>query len=182
MKLLISLDRPLAHAAVLLCALVFAGCNYGSHPDEQSAVYKALGQNNLSSVSVFQDRHAGTITLRGIVADPGQKTSAATLAKQAAPDYTIADLIRVQPTGLAPSAQSATAKADEAIDNAFKADLTSNSRLKDQHIQYSATNDTLYLKGSVRTATERRDAENLARKIPNVQHVVNDIQVVRENS
>lgn len=174
--------RLLPQATVLLGALLLAGCNYSSQPDNQSSVYKALDQNNLRSVTVSQDRHAGTMTLRGIVAGPDQKARAETLVRQAAPEYTISNMIQVEPTGFTTAAQAETFKASEAIENRFKAGLDSSRRLKHQHIQFSAANGTLYLKGSVRTEAQKREAEDLAKKIPAVQQVVNDIQVIHEKS
>ena len=67
---------------------------------------------------------------------------------------------------------------DNDIENRFKASLQTSKNLDKQTIQYSATNGTLYLKGAVRSAREKKEAEELARKVPNVQHVVNEIQVM----
>ena len=72
---------------------------------------------------------------------------------------------------------SQTAQLDSAIEDHFKASIQSNKRLEKQGIQYSAANGTLYLKGSVKTETEKREAEELAKKVPQVQHVVNDLAV-----
>lgn len=88
----------LSQAALLAAMLFAAGC--GSHPDEKAAVYAALSQHTLSSVMVAEDRHSGVLTLTGIVDDTNRKTQAETLARQAAPGYTIADQIQVKATGL----------------------------------------------------------------------------------
>ena len=84
--------------AALSTALATAGCNNKpSHPDEKSAVTNSLNGNNLGSVSVSQDQEKGVITLTGNVTSEDQKTQAANVAKQAAPDYTIADELGVRP-------------------------------------------------------------------------------------
>jgi hyperosmotically inducible periplasmic protein len=85
------------HAAMALPVL--SGC-LGAHPDEKTAVYAALEKNDLSSVMVAEDRRSGVLTLTGIVDDDGRRTQAESLARQAAPGYTISDRIQVRSTGL----------------------------------------------------------------------------------
>ena len=46
-----------------------------------------------------------------------------------------------------------------------------------QAADYLAKNGTLVLKGSVKTAAQKKEAEHLAKKVPNVQQVVNEIKV-----
>lgn len=169
----------LALAGIALVGLLaLVGCQ-DKHPDMKQAVYSTLSQHDLRSVEVSQDRGKGEITLRGIVGSPDQKTNAENLARQAAPGYTITDNIQVQSAGLEAMVKSAQkdAKLDSAIEDQYKASLKENKKLEREDIKYSAANGTLYLKGSVKTAKERQEAEDLAKKVPRVQHVVNDIAV-----
>jgi len=169
----------LALAAVALVGLLaLAGCQ-SEHPDNKQAVYNALDQHDLASVEVFQDRRKGEITLRGIVASTDQKTRAESLAQQAAPGYTIRDQVQVQSAGLEGMEQSAQkdASLDSAIEDKYKASLQASKKLEKEDIKYSADNGTLYLKGSVKTERQKREAEDLAKKVPQVQHVVNDLAV-----
>lgn len=166
-----------AAAALLGGALAITGCQ--NHPDDRQAVYNVLNQHDLTTVEVFQDRRTGEITLRGIVGSPDRKTSAEALAQQAAPGYAIQNQIQVESSGLEGMEKSAEKNAalDSAIEDHFKATLQSNRKLEKRPIQYSADNGTLYLKGSVKTDAEKQEAEELAKKVPQVQHVVNDIAV-----
>ena len=169
----------IALAAVALVGLLaLVGCQK-EHPDDKQAVYSTLGQHDLASVEVFQDQGKGEITLRGIVGDPDQKTMAERLAQQAAPGYTIRDQIQVQSAGIEGMEKAAqkNASLDSAIEDKYKASLQSNKKLGKEDIKYSADKGTLYLKGSVKTEREKREAEDLAKKVPQVQHVVNDIAV-----
>lgn len=169
----------LALGAVLLVGLLaLAGCENG-HPDDKQAVYNALQGHDLSTIDVFQDRRKGEITLRGIVAGPDLKASAETLTQQAAPGYTIKNQIQVQSAGLEDLEKSALKNAtlDSAIEDQFKASIKTSKKLEQQKIQYSADNGTLYLKGTVNSEKEKREAEDLAKKVPQVQHVVNDLAV-----
>jgi hyperosmotically inducible protein len=169
----------LALAGVALVGLLaLIGCQ-SKHPDVKQAVYSALNQHELRSVEVFQDRGKGEITLRGIVSSPDQKTSADNLAQQAAPGYTIRDQIQVQSAGIEGMVKAAQkdAKLDSAIEDKYKASLQADKKLGKEDIKYSADNGTLYLKGSVKTEHEKKEAEDLAKKVPQVQHVVNDLAV-----
>jgi hyperosmotically inducible protein len=165
-------------AVILAGALAIAGCNAKpAHPDEKSQVTTALSTNNLNSISVSQDQNKGVITLSGNVNSQDQKSQAETLAKQAAPDYTIADEVGVAPQGDESQAKSIASNLDDAIEHNFKAELKGHKNLDDQSIDYSAKNGTLVLKGSVKTAAQKQEAEKLAKKVPNVQQVVNEIEV-----
>ena len=164
-------------AVALVGLLALVGCQ--NHPDVKQAVYNTLGQHDLASVEVFQDRRKGEITLRGIVSSNDQKGRAENLAQQAAPGYTIKDQLRVESAGIESMEKTAQkdASLDSAIEDKFKASLGSNRRLGKDNIQYSADNGTLYLKGSVKSEREKKEAEDLAKKVPQVQHVVNDLAV-----
>jgi hyperosmotically inducible periplasmic protein len=165
-------------AAVLAGGLAITGCNNKpAHPDEKSAVKNSLSNNNLGDLSVSQDQDKGVMTLTGNVNSEDQKSQAASLAKQAAPDYTIADEVGVRPPGAETQAKSVQSNLDSGIEANFKASLKGSKNLDDQSINFSAKNGTLVLKGTVKTPKQKREAEALAKHIPNVQEVVNEIEV-----
>lgn len=166
-----------ASTAFLVSTLALSGCSHSGHPDDRMAVYNALAQHDLRSVTVSQDRLAGTITLGGIVGSNDNKQTAAQLAQQAAPGYSIVDHLQVQNAGLVGAIKAAQkdVKLDSAIEKRYKATIAAHRDLKGIH--YTAYNQTLTLKGSVKTYKERQEAEDLANKVPEVQHVVNEIQI-----
>jgi len=178
MKLLFSrYSLLMGSSAVLAGVLALAGCNEkATHADEKSAVTTSLNNSNLSAVSVSQDRDKGVMTLTGDVGTDGQKAQAESLARQAAPDYTVANEIGVRPAGEG-QAGSVASNRDSAIEDNYKASIKENKALNDQSISYSAKNGTLVLKGTVKTAEQKREAEKLAKGIQNVQQVVNEIEV-----
>ena len=165
-----------APATILAGAMVIGGCHSPAHPDEKSAVTNSLNSNNLSNVSVSQDREKGVMTLTGNLDSQDAKNQAETLAKQAAPDYTIADEIGVRPPAVA-NAGSVASDLDSAIEDNFKASIKAHTNLDDQSISASSKNGTLVLKGTVKTSQQKKEAESLARKVPNVQQVVNELEV-----
>jgi osmotically-inducible protein OsmY len=172
-------SAPLFASAALLAATLATGCMNGNHPEVKLAVYNTLDQNDLRSVTVSEDRKAGVVTLSGIVGADDRKQRAEQLARQAAPGYSIVDSMKVEDAGLQGEEKAAvqTAQLDSAIEDRFRATLQSNPSLRKQKIAYSAYNGTLTLKGSVNSARDRKQAEDLAKKTPQVQHVVNEIQI-----
>lgn len=162
-------------AALMAGALVISGCSK-THPDEKSAVVDSLKSNNLNAVSVSQDRDKGIMTLSGNLDSQDMKAQAENLAKQAAPDYSIADEIGIRPPGVA-NAGAVASNLDDAIEDNFKAEIKAHQDLNDQSIRGDAKNGTLVLKGSVKTTAQKREAEQLAKKVPNVQQVVNELDV-----
>ncbi len=162
-------------SALFAGALVSVGC-HRTYPDEKSSVADSLKNNNLNEVSVSQDRDKGVMTLSGNLASQDMKTQAENVAKQAAPNYTIVDEIGVRPPDV-PNAGAVASDTDDAIEDNFKAAIKAHRNLDDQSISGSAKNGTLVLKGSVKTADQRQEAEKLARKVPKVQQVVNELAV-----
>jgi hyperosmotically inducible protein len=162
-------------AAVLAGTLTVAGC-HSNHPDEKDAVTNSLKTNSLGEVSVSQDRDKGVMTLTGDVATGAQKQQAGTLAQQAAPDYQVANEIGVRPPETS-QAGAVASDVDKGIEDNFKAVIKAHTALDDQSIHASAKNGTLEIKGSVKTAEQKEEVEKLAKKVPNVQQVVNELEV-----
>jgi len=169
----------LSSIAVLGVCLVYSGCGHNGHPDDRMAVYNTLDQHDLRSVTVSQDRYSGTITLSGIIGSSDREQKAVQLAQQAAPGYTIVNRLQVDNSGLQGEMQTAQkdARLDNAIESHFKATLATHHTLKNEDIQCSAYNGILTLKGSVKNYKERQEAEELAKKIPEVQRVINQIEI-----
>ena len=158
--------------------LALAACNQtAQHPDVKYKVDTAMTQNNLGVVKVAQDRDKGVITLTGDVENDDQKTQAGSIAAQAAPGYSISNELGVRPIGQESQAKAVDSNLDDGIESNFKASLKAHKNLDDQHISYDAKNGTLVLKGSVKTTAEREQAQKLAKAVPNVKEVVNEIQV-----
>jgi hyperosmotically inducible protein len=173
-------NRFLLPIAIVILAGVgyLAGCNTtSSHPDYKPAVTSSLKSNSLSDISVSQDQEKGVITLTGDVSSQDQKMQAENVAKQSAPGYTIANEIGVRPAGAEGQANSVASNLDKGIEDNFKAALKGHKNLDDQSIDYSAKNGTLVLKGSVKTASQKKEAGDIAKQVPNVQQVVNEIEV-----
>ena len=174
----------LTSATLLAATLALAGCMHSAHPDQRMAIYNALDQHDLRSVTVSQDRHAGVITLSGIVGSADRKQRAEQIAQQAAPGYSVVDRIQIDTSSIQNEIQSSTqnAQLDSAIEDHFNATLAADRTLKMQKIKCAAYNGTLTLTGTVKNDQQRKEAEELAKKVPQVQHVVNQLQIAGKAS
>jgi osmotically-inducible protein OsmY len=141
-------------------------------------VKKALEQADLKDVTVSEDQDKNAITLGGTVRSNEAKARAAEVAKTAANTRVVANEISVQPVGSESQAKDVASNLDDGIEKNYKAALIS-SGLEKQHVSFKAKNGVLTLTGSVRSANERQHAQKLAAGIPNVQQVLNQIEVRR---
>jgi hyperosmotically inducible protein len=158
--------------------LVLIGCNQKTqYPDVKTAVDTAMTSNDLGVVKVSQDRDKGVLTLTGDVETADQKSQAEIVAAQTAPGYTISNELGVRPIGAESQAKAVDSNLDDAIEKNFKASLEAHKNLDDQSISYNAKNGTLVLKGSVKTSVQKSEAQKLAKAVPNVKEVVNEIEV-----
>jgi hyperosmotically inducible protein len=170
--------KALITTSLLAVLFVAAGCNQTNRKSEADAVKQALQQADLKDVTVSDDTDKNTVTLGGTLHSDDAKTRAGDIAKQAAPDRTIANEISVQPVGDESQAKGVASNLDDGIENNYKAALISK-RLDKQSIHYKAKNGVLTLTGSVKAPQQKSQAELLASKIPNVEQVVNQIEVKR---
>lgn len=157
---------------------VLAGCNRNAqHADVKDAVDSAMTQNNLGVVKVSQDRDKGVLTLSGDVINADDKTRAETIAKGIAGDYTIANELGVRPQGNESQAKAVDSNLDDGIENNYKAAIKAHKALDDQSISAKAKNGTVVLTGSVKTPAQKAEAAKLAKAVPNVKEVVNELKV-----
>ena len=167
-------------AALSVLAIFFAlGCssNRSSNPALKDTVTKALQQADLQKVTVDEDRDKNLITLGGTVHSPDAKNRAMDVAKAAAPTRVIANQISVQPVDQESAAKKISGDVDTAIEKEYQAVLIANHL--DKGIHYKAKNGVLTLSGKVDTPDDRQTAQQLASSVPNVQQVINELQVKR---
>jgi len=170
--------KTLTYCLALTTLLFGVGCSNQNNVSYKDGVQKALEQAELKDVSVSEDKDKNTITLGGTLHSDEAKAKAADVAKGAAGTRIIANEISVQPVGMESQAKDMASDLDEAIEKNYQAALISN-RLDKQHIDAKAKNGALTLTGSVHNPTQRQLAQKVASGIPNVQQVVNQIEVKR---
>jgi hyperosmotically inducible periplasmic protein len=160
----------------LLAAGALAGCSgTAASPDVSDSIRKSLDHAGLKDVSVSQDRDKGVVTLGGQVATDGDKAQAETLAKSLAGAQVVADQIAVIPPGLEKDAKAVNSDLDEGIEKNLDAALIESSLQKS--VKYEVKSGVVTLTGEVNSENKRARAEKVAAGVPNVQQVVNNLQI-----
>ena len=166
----------------LLAIGYLAGCRGTSanSPDLTDSIRKSLDQAGLNSVSVSQDRDTGIVTLGGNVTNANDKAQAESVAKSLAGSQVVADEIAIIPAGNADAQRTMNTDLDQGIEKNLDAALIQN---KMHHaVSYSVKNAVVTLTGEVATSDARKSAETIALAVPNVQQVVNDLQVKNQKA
>ncbi len=163
-------------STVLLTLTLVAGfaCSKDKAPDVTSNIRESLNQVGLTDVSVSEDRDKGVVTLTGQTASDDQKSQAESIAKSAAGSLVVADEIAVRPAG-DDTAKTVESDLDKGIDKNLDAMLVEHRLNHD--VNYDVKNGVVTLKGSVPSESRRTSAEKLAKGVPNVKQVVNELEV-----
>ena len=169
-KLLLTLLTLLALGSTLGCSKATT-----KSPDVSDSIRRSLDQASLKDVSVSQDRDKGVVTLGGHVASDGDKMQAETLAKSLAAAQVVADQIAVIPPGLEKDAKAVNSDLDEGIEKNLDAVLIQGNLRKS--VKYEVKSGVVTLTGEVNSENKRAHAEKLATGVPNVQQVVNNLQI-----
>lgn len=174
------MSKRIAALPILLLLLVFSvACSQqrANAPDVKDAVKNSLQSAGYDNVNVDQDRDKGVITLKGDVRSDEDKAKAAQIAQNAAPGLVVANELGVRPEGDAgDQAKKIDSNTDDAIENHMKAAIAAH-RWENQHISFDAKNGVLTLTGDVDTTAQREQVQKVAKDIPGVDQVVNELQV-----
>ena len=165
----------------LTAAGTLGGCSHGAQaPDISSNVRAALNQAGLKKVSVTQDRDKGVVTLGGHVESVADKTNAEAIAHSIAGGQVVSNEIAVEPVGAEREARAVNTDLDKGIEQNLDAALILN-KLHDQ-VKYAVKNRVVTLTGDVNSQARRREAQQVAASVPNVQQVVNELQVKNQKA
>ncbi len=162
-------------------AVILIGCSRTANsPDVAANIRTALDQAGFKKVSVDQDRDKGVVTLGGHVAADAEKIQAEALAKSLATGEVVADQIVVLPLGAESDARAVNSDLDKGIEQNLDASLLQN-RLHDG-VKYTVKSGVVTLTGEVDSQAKRRDIARVAGAVPNVQQVVNELQVKKQKA
>ena len=162
---------------VLLALYGSTGCTRPStkSPDVASPIRQSLNQAGLKDVSVDQDRDKGVVTLSGHVASDDAKSQAESIAKSIAGGEVVSNQVAVIPVGEEKIAKTVNSDLDKGIEKNLNAALVA-SRLN-TNLKYDVKNRVVVLKGEVNSPAKRAEAAKVAAAVPNVEQVVNEVQV-----
>ena len=160
---------------------ILAGCSQTvKSPDVATSIRAALDQAGFQKVSVDQDRDKGVVTLGGHVAADADKAHAEALAKSLAAGEVVADQIAVLPVGAESDARTMNSDLDKGIEQNLDAALIQNGLHKG--MKYAVKSGVVTLSGEVDSQAKRREVAKVAGAVPNVQQVVNELQVKNQKA
>jgi len=149
-------------------------------PDVSASIRRALDQAGFRKVSINQDRDKGVVTLGGHVEADGDKAQAEALATSLAGGQVVADQIAVLPLGAESDARTMNSDLDKGIEQNLDAALI-QSKLHDG-VKYAVKSRVVTLTGEVDSQAKRREVASVAASVPNVQQVVNELQVKNQKA
>jgi hyperosmotically inducible protein len=176
-----AIQLPLGLLMLLAIGITLAcSTTSANSADVSDSIRKSLDQAGLKDVSVSQDRDKGIVTLGGQVASENEKSQAESVAKSFAGVQVVANQIAVIPVGAEKSAKAVNSDLDQAIEKNLDAALIQNKMHDD--VSYTVKSGVVTLSGEVNSEQTRSNAEKVAVAVPNVQQVVNDLQVKNQKA
>jgi hyperosmotically inducible protein len=170
--------RYMGALALALSLALAVGCTARNSPAVKDSVKKSLEQADLKDVTVTEEQDKNLITLGGTVHSDEAKQRAGDVARSAAGGRVIANEISIRPVDQESAAKQISSNLDSGIENNYKAALIANG-LDREHIRFDSRNAVLILKGKVKTAEQKQQAQQVAQTVPNVQQVINELEVNR---
>jgi len=168
--------KPYFTLLTLVSIGALVGCSaLSKSPDVTESLRKSLNQAGLKDVTASQDRDKGVVTLGGHVALDSNKAQAESLARALAGNEVVANEIAVIPVGAEKDAKAMIVDLDKGIEGNLDAALIQAKLVSD--VKYSVKNRVVTLTGDVDSETKRAQSQQIASSVPNVDQVVNELQV-----
>jgi osmotically-inducible protein OsmY len=170
---------------LLLLAVVAIGALAACSSSTKSAnvsggIRTSLDQAGLKGVSVSEDHDKGVVTLGGQVAADADKMQADSIARSLAGGQVVANQIAVNPLGAEHDAKKMSSDLDKGIEGNLDAALLQGKLHKD--VSYAVNHQVVTLSGEVDSQSKRVQAQDITAAVPNVQQVVNTLQVKEQKA
>jgi hyperosmotically inducible periplasmic protein len=176
MRLLNSCSFPTA----LFIAASLIGCSSANKsPDVSGNIGKALDQAGIKHVSTSEDREKGVVTLTGNVASDSEKAQAQSIAEAQSAGLVVSNQLALVPPGDS-HAKQMNSDLDKGIGENLDAALIQGGL--HHGVKYSVKNHVVTLTGDVDSDDARARAQQVASAVPNVQQVVNELQVKNQKA
>jgi len=169
--------KPFLSLLTVVVTGTLVGCSTTSAkaPDVNDSLRASLDQAGLKDVSLRQDRDKGVVTLGGHVKADADKSQAQSIAQSIAGSEVVSNQIAVIPPGDATDAKKVDSDLDKGI--ADNLDATFIQDKLHGSVQYVVKNSVVTLTGAVDSSEKRAQAQTDASTVPNVQQVVNELQI-----
>src|ERR1039458_8058368 len=169
--------KPCLSMLAIAVVGTLVGCSTTSRKtaDVSESIRTSLDQAGLKDVSLTQDRDKGVVTLGGHVAADDDKGRAESIARSLAGNQVVANQIAVIPPGAERAARAVNSDLDKGIESNLDAALIAAKLHKS--VNYAVKSQVVTLTGEVDSQSKRARDEQVASTVPNVQQVVNELQV-----
>lgn len=161
---------------IAILGLMFAvGCSQqrANTTSVKDNVEKQFEQADMDDINIDEDREHKVLTLKGDVKSADIKDRAESMAKAAAPGWTIANELLVQPEG-DNKADDIASEEDKAIKAQWDAWTEKNNV---DGIDFDVKNGVVTLEGNVKSAAEEASLMKAAKNIKGVQQVVDKLEI-----
>lgn len=164
-------------ATIGLAALVgltaACGVNDRNEPDVKTMAEDALRAEGIEDVRVTHDNDARVVHLRGTVASPQIRERAETSVQRAVGATTrVANEVVVEGRH-----EDMAGALDSGIKEQLNVLRDDHPVLKDRDVDFEVNNGVVTIKGEVRTAAERQQAEQMAKQVQGPTEVINALEV-----
>jgi hyperosmotically inducible periplasmic protein len=174
--------KPCLSLLAVIVIGTLAGCS--GRPtraaDVSGGIRTALDQAGLKDVSVTQDHDKGVVTLGGHVAADAGKSQADSIARSVAGTQVVSNQIAVIPPGAEHDAKKMNSDLDKGIEGNLDAALIQGGLQK--NVNYAVKNQVVTMTGEVDSQLKRTRVQDIAAAVPNVQQVVNELQVKEQKA
>jgi hyperosmotically inducible protein len=172
--------KILSVISTLLLFGLLVGCSQqqrASAPNTDN-IEQSFSQAGLDNVDVKANHNRRVIQLTGNVNTQADKDQAEQIAKNAAPGYTVANEILVKPEGaMGERAEDVANNMDDAIKSNLQAEMAKRPLAKDQDVNFDVKNGVVTLTGNVNSQRQRSQVTEMAKSVPGVKQVVNEMKV-----
>jgi osmotically-inducible protein OsmY len=167
--------KPCLSLLVVVIVGTLLGCSVKSSRASYmtGSIRTSLDQAGLKDVSVDVD--SGGVTLSGHVAASDDRSQAESIAKAVVGTLVVSNKIAIIPRGGEPGANNSSSDLDKRIEGNLDAGLIQGGL--HQAITYAVKNQVVTMTGEVDSQSKRVQAQEIAASVPNVQQVVNELQV-----
>lgn len=159
---------------------IIIGSSCASKPDQAAQVRQALKSAGYKDVTVADDHDRGVVTLSGKVASDADKLQANSIARSIVAGEVVSNQLAVIPPGAESQAKTINSDVDKGIRDNLDAALVQQNLHK--AISYAVKNGVVTLTGDVSSQQLRNEVQAIAAHVPNVQQVVNEVQVKNQKA
>ena len=167
--------KRLIHSAAIWALLVGAPLSYACNraPDVKEQVQSSLKQANIDDVNVDWDKKENVVHLKGTVDSTAERQRAEEVATAAVgTSGKVLNELTIEDVN-----ESTADNLDGQVRDRLSEMVDRDPTLKDRDINFDVNNGVVTVKGTVRTATEKKRVDQLVKAAPGVKDFANGLEI-----